>query len=303
MPPDIPAAPDVAPAPTQGVIHDIGYRHYTGPRGDRSYIRRSLFTDSLRGAYGLGRSGRSKIMPMLLLAVMCLPAGAIVAITGVTGAGELVAGYPSYLLNVQLIISIFIAGQAPVTVSRDLRFGVMSLYFSRPLERHDYVLGKYAAMASALFVLTAAPLLILLAGALVIGLPFDEQAPNFLRALAGAALLSLILAGIGLVIAAITPRRGLAVAAVVTVLVVLSGVQAVAAEIAAEEGATTAASYLGLLSPYTLVDGIQSGLLGAPSPLPQMAAGTSVVFAVVTAALIAGSYLILALRYRSVSVT
>ena len=301
MPPDTP--PTMTPAPAHaGAIHDIGYRHYSGARGNRSYIRRSLFIDSLRGAYGLGRSGRSKIMPMLLFAVMCLPAGVIVAITAVTGSPELVGNYPSYLLNLQLVISIFIAGQAPVAVSRDLRFGVTSLYFSRPLERNDYVLSKYAAMAAALFVLTAAPLLILFVGALVVGLPIGEQVPDFLRALGGAALLSLLLAGIGLVIAAITPRRGLAVAAVVTVLVVLSGVQAIAQEIASEEGATTAAAYLSLLSPYTLVEGIQSGILGASSVLPVPPGGAATVFAVVATALIAGCYLILSLRYRSVSV-
>ena len=291
------------PAKAAGVIHDIGYRHFEGERKGRGYIRRSLFTDSVRGAYGLGRSGRSKIMPMLLLAVMCLPAGVIVAITAVTGANELVGNYPSYLLNLQLVISIYVAAQAPVMVSRDLRFGVMSLYFSRPLERVDYVVGKYAAMASALFVLTALPLVILFAGALVVGLPISEQVPDFLRALGGAALLSLILAGIGLVIAAITPRRGLAVAAVVAVLVVLAGVQAVVQEIAHEEGAGESAAYLSLLSPYTIIDGVQSSVFGAASPLPVPPGAGAMVFAAVALLIIAGSFGALLLRYRSVSVS
>ena len=305
VPPDTPrSVTSEAPAPPHGVIHDIGYRHFDGERRGRRYIRRSLFVDSLRGAYGLGRSGRSKVMPMLLLAAMCLPALAIVAITAVTRGNELVAGYPSYLLTLQLVISIFVAAQAPVLVSRDLRFGVMSLYFSRPLERVDYVLGKYAAMASGLFVLTAAPLTILFLGALVVGLPVGAQIPDYLRALAGAALLSLILAGIGLVIAAITPRRGLAVAAVVTVLVVLSGVQAVAQEIAFEEGAGESAAYLSLLSPYTLVDGVQSSVLGAASPLPAPpgVAGAAI-FTLAAVLLVGGCFAALLLRYRSVSVS
>lgn len=305
MPPDVPVpvTTDRAHSP-QGVIHDIGYRHFAGERRGRGYIRRSLFVDSLRGAYGLGRSGRSKVMPMLLLAVMCLPALAIVAITAVTGADELVAGYPSYLLNLQLAISIFVAAQAPVLVSRDLRFGVMSLYFSRPLERLDYVLGKYGAMASALLVLTAAPLTIMFLGALVASLPIGEQLPDYLRALAGAAVLSLILAGIGLVIAAVTPRRGLAVAAVVTVLAVLSGVQAVAQEVAFEEGAGEGAAYFSLISPYTLVEGVQSSLLGAASPLPTPPGGAgTVIFSLAAVLLVGGCFAALVLRYRSVSVS
>ncbi|WP_208542995.1 hypothetical protein [Nocardioides euryhalodurans] len=32
-----------------GAIHDIGYRHYDGPRLGAAYIRRSLFVDTLRG--------------------------------------------------------------------------------------------------------------------------------------------------------------------------------------------------------------------------------------------------------------
>lgn len=302
MAPDSPV-PEAPPA-MHGVIHDIGYRHFEGQRRGRSYIRRSLFVDGLRGCYGLGRSTRSKIMPMALLAVMCLPALAIVAISAVLGGGRLVAGYPSYLLNLQLVVSIFVAAQSPVLVSRDLRFRVTSLYFSRPMERVDYVFGKYGAMACALLVLTAAPLTIMFLGALVVGLPVGGQVPDYLRAMAGAAVLSLILAGVGLVIAAVTPRRGLAVAAVVAVLVVLSGVQAIAQEIATEQGAGDAAAYLSLISPYTLVEGLQSSLLGASSPLPSPpgVAGAAA-FAVAAVLLIEGCFAALLLRYRSVSVS
>ena len=303
MPPD-PTTVAVEPDNAAGVIHDIGYRHYEGERRGRRYIRGALFTDSVRGAFGLGRSGRSKIMPMLLFAVMCLPAGGIVAGTALVGADALLAGYPSYLLNLQLVISIFVAAQAPVLVSRDLRFGVMSLYFSRPLERVDYVAGKFAAMAAALFVLTALPLGIMFVGALVVGLPISGQLPDFLRAIGGAALLSLVLAGIGLVIAAVTPRRGLAVAAVVAVLVVLSGVHAVVQEIAAEEGAGESAAYFSLLSPFTIVDGVQSSVFGAASPLPVPPGVVgALIFSAVAALIIGGSYLVLLLRYRSVSVS
>ncbi|WP_370326517.1 ABC transporter permease [Euzebya sp.] len=292
-----------ATADAQGVIHDIGYRHYDGPRLGRGYIRRSLFTESLRAAYGLGRSTRSKVMPMILLAVMCLPALAIVAITAVTRSDELVADYLSYQLNMQVVISIFVAAQAPALVSRDLRFGVMSLYFSRPLERPDYVLAKVGAMAAALLVLMGTPLVIMFLGALVVGLPLGDQVPDLLRALAGTALLAGILAGLGALIAAITPRRGLAVAAIVAVLVVLSGVQAVTQEIAIEQGAGEGVAYLGLLSPYTLVDGVQSGLLGATSSLPVPPGAGSLVFLGVGLLLVGGSIAALLARYRSVSVS
>ena len=293
-----------APTPNAGVIHDIGYRHYDGERRGRGYIRRSLYVDSLKGAYGMGRSARYKVLPMLLFAVMCLPAGAIVAITAVTNANELVGDYTSYLLNLQMVILIFLASQAPATASRDLRFGVMSLYFSRPLERRDYVLAKYAAMVSALFALTAAPLTILFVGALIVGLPITEQIPDYLRALAGAGILSSLLGGIGLVIAAITPRRGLAIAAIIGVLLVLVGVQAILQELAYSENFRDGAPYLGLLSPFTLVQGVQGSLLGGASPLPQPPGATgALVFSGVTLIVTGSSLGALLWRYRSVSAT
>ena len=82
---------DTSPART-GAIHDIGYRHYDGPRLGASYIRRSLFVETLRGAYGLGRSARSKVMPFLLLAVMVLPAVVMGIVTSYFGVD--VAAHP-----------------------------------------------------------------------------------------------------------------------------------------------------------------------------------------------------------------
>ena len=295
--------PPVALDTRGGVIHDLGYRHHDGPRLGRGSIARALYAESARGAFGFGRGLRSKVMPLLLLAAICLPSVILVVVTTVTGADELPVEYTSYLLNVQPIIMVFVAGQAPVLVSRDLRFRVMSLYFSRPMQRSDYVLAKYAAMASALFLLTAMPLTILFAGALLAKLPLGEQLPDYLRALAGAALLALVLAGVGLVVAAVTPRRGLGVAAIIAVLAVLAGVQGTVHGIADAEQEATVAGYSGLISPFTLVHGIQHALLDAPAELePPPGATGALVFVVVAALLVAGSLAALMLRYRKVSI-
>ncbi|MCP6675200.1 hypothetical protein NL520_27770, partial [Klebsiella pneumoniae] len=81
----------------------------------------------------------------------------------------------------------------------------------------------------ALFVLMALPLTLLLGGALLAEMPLGEQLPDYLRAVAGAALHALVLGSLGLLVAAMTPRRGLGVAAVVGLLLVLSGMQAAVA--------------------------------------------------------------------------
>ena len=283
-----------------GAIHDIGYRHYDGPRLGASYIRRSLFVETLRGAYGLGRSTRSKVMPVLLLAVMVLPAVVIGIVTSYIGLSSLPLGYTEYVVTVQVAVTVFLGSQSPAVMSRDLRFRVAALYFSRPLSRQQYVQAKYAGMAAALFVLTGLPLTLLLAGALLAELPLGEQLPDYLRAMAGAALHALVLAGVGLVVAAMTPRRGLGVAAVVGVLLVLSGLQVTVRAMADEFGNDTFSGYTGLISPYTLVDGVVAGVLGAESSIgagPPDAWGVAV-FSAVVVLLVVGAYATLVARYR-----
>jgi ABC-2 type transport system permease protein len=290
---------DTAPV-RAGAIHDIGYRHYDGPRLGASYIRLSLFVETLRGAYGLGRSARSKVMPFLLLAVMVLPAVVMGIVTGYFGSPTLPIRYTEYVLMLQIPVTIFLGSQTPAVMSRDLRFRVAPLYFSRPLSRQQYVQAKYAGTAVALFILMGLPITLLLGGALLAELPLGEQLPDYLRAMAGAAIYAVALAGVGLVVAAMTPRRGLGVAAVVGVLLVLSGIQIAVSEMASEFGNDTFLGYTGLISPYTLVDGVVAGALGAESSIGQGPPGAvgAVVFVAVTLLLAIGCYTALVARYR-----
>ncbi|MFD0316064.1 ABC transporter permease subunit [Streptomyces flavalbus] len=284
-------------------IHNIGYRSYDGPRLGRAYARRSLFSQSLRGAYGLGRSAKSKVLPMLLFVVMCLPAGIMVAVAVATDANDLPVEYTRYAIIMQAVISLYVAAQAPQSVSRDLRFKTVPLYFSRPIETTDYVLAKYAALASALFVLTAAPLLVLYIGALLAKLDFTDQTEGFAQGLVAVALLSLLFAGLGLVIAAVTPRRGFGIAAVIAVLTISYGTVSVVQAIAFEQDSTGAIAWLGLFSPITLIDGVQSAFLGAPSAFPGgegPGTGEGAVYLLVVLGLIAACYGLLTRRYRKV---
>ncbi|MCT9090429.1 ABC transporter permease [Streptomyces sp. ASQP_92] len=287
----------------QTQIHNIGYRTYEGPRLGRAYARRSLFSQSLRGAYGLGRSAKSKVLPMVLFAVMCVPAAIMVAVTVATKLTDLPVQYTRYAIFLQAVIGLFIAAQAPQTVSRDLRFKTVPLYFSRPIEHVDYVLAKVAAMASALFILTGAPLVVLYIGALLAKLDFADQTKGFAQGLVSVALLSLLFAGLGLVIAALTPRRGFGVAAVIAVLTVSFGAVSAVQAIAFNQGSPGAVQWLGLFSPITLIDGVQTAFLGAHSNFPGghgPGSGTGAVYLLVVLALILGSYAVLMRRYRKV---
>ncbi|MGW7362181.1 ABC transporter permease [Streptomyces sp. NPDC054841] len=284
-------------------IHNIGYRNYEGARLGRAYARRSLYSQSLRGAYGLGRSAKSKVLPMILFAVMCVPAAIIVAVAVATKMKDLPLDYTRYAIVTQAVIGLFLAAQAPQSVSRDLRFKTVPLYFSRPIERVDYVLAKLGAMASALFVLTATPLLILYIGSLLAKMDFSDQTKGFVQGLVSVALLSLFFGGLGLVMAALTPRRGFGVAAVIATLTITYGAVSTVQAIAHETGSGGVVEWLGLFSPITLIDGVQTAFLGATTSFPGgegPGTGAGVVYLLVVLALIAGSYAVLMRRYRKV---
>ncbi|MFE6228246.1 MULTISPECIES: membrane protein [unclassified Streptomyces] len=294
-------APEAAPDTTR--IHNIGYRSYDGPRLGRAYARRSLFSQSLRGAYGLGRSAKSKVLPMLLFAVMCAPALIIVSIAVYLKSEKLPMQYTEYAVYLQLVIAVYLASQAPQSVSRDLRFRTVPLYFSRPIERVDYVLAKYGAMASALFVLTATPLVIMWIGSMLAKMDFAEQAKMFGQGLVSVAFLSVLFGGIGLVMAALTPRRGFGVAAVIAVLTITYGAVSTLQGISYATENTDAIAWLGLFSPLTLVIGLQNAFLGAPASFPgevPVGTGAGVVYLLVVLGLIAACYGILMRRYRKV---
>jgi ABC-2 type transport system permease protein len=299
-----------------GAIHDIGYRHYDGARLGTPYIARALFVHSLRGAFGLGRSARSKVMPLLLLALMIVPALLIAAIVIITNEDKLPVEYTAYAVHLSIIVSVFVASQAPQMVSRDLRFRVVALYFSRPLSRLAYVEAKLLAMSAAVFVLLALPLLVLYAGALLAQMAFWDNTRGVLIGLAGAVLFAVVLASISLVIAAFTPRRGLGVAAVIAVLLVLAGVAGTVRNIAENQGShqvvngvvqdpSALAGYAGLISPVTLVDGVQTWAFRAKSSIDMPPPGNTggIVFVLVMIGVVAGCFGLLTLRYRRVSVS
>ncbi len=290
--------------PRGGVIHDLGFRHYDGPRAGSRAIAQALYFDTLRGAFGLGRTMKSKIMPGILFFAMVFPAVVITIVVGVDNRFDLPVDYNEYLLTTSALTSLFIAGAAPASVSRDLRFRVVALYFSRPLQRVEYVLAKYLALASALFLMMAIPLIVMYAGALLAKLSVGSQTPNFTRALGGAAVTALLVAGIAVTIAAMTPRRGIGVAAIIVSLIVLAGVAGTVSQVGLENGARSTAAYGQLISPYTLAAGIEHSVFGGPNQadVPPPGAGGGLVFTLVAIVVLVACLGVLMARYRKVSI-
>jgi ABC-2 type transport system permease protein len=241
-----------------GVIHDLGYRHYTGPREGVGSIALTLYVTGLRYAFGLGRSGKSKILPFLLLGLSTLPAAIVVGVVTIVGLSDLPLTYAGYTNQTQLLVSLFAAAQAPVLFSRDLRHRSIVLYLARPLPAYVLAVTRWASLTTALLVFTVLPVLVLYAGGLLAGLDIGDQTVGLLKAVTLLLLVAAMLAGITGFISSVSLRRGFAVVGSIVALVVLPGVVTAVQAIASQEDADGAGVVAGLASPWSLTNGLAS---------------------------------------------
>jgi ABC-2 type transport system permease protein len=249
-----------------GAIYDLGYRGYDGPRLGRRAAFATLFWASLRAAFGLGRPGRSKVVPWGLTAIMIVPAAVAGAIQAIAPGGASPFNYDNYLWDLQPILALFVAAQAPELVSSDQRNHVLSLYFSHALARADYALAKLGAMAAALFILALAPLLVIffasiLASTDVAG-AVGDQLGNLPQIIGSPIIYAIPVAGLGMAIASFTPRRAYATGAIIAVFLVTAAVGG----ILAEAGRGRMSEVAPLLNPFVLLDGTRTWLVGSSIP-------------------------------------
>jgi ABC-2 type transport system permease protein len=280
---------------SSGVIHDIGYQRYTGPRLGRGYAIRSLYLHSLRTAFGLGRSAKAKIFPWATAGIVAIVATVLTAVRA--QAGQPVMSYADFPSAVFLLTTLFCAATAPELVSRDLRGGVLPLYFSRPLRRTDYALAKLAALVSAVWLMLAGPLLLMFTGGV-----FSVHGPkavwnefgDFLPGLAQAAFYALVYASLSLLVASLAGRRAVAAAMVVAVFVVTTPIVAVISAL----GGPAAQQLAFLASPTTIVQAVGVWLFDVTG---LYVGRYGPVYGVATVVLVAGCVLLLLTRYRRVA--
>jgi ABC-2 type transport system permease protein len=285
------------------VIHDLGYRPYTGPRLGEASIARALIFTGFKNAFGLGRSAKSKVLPFILLGMNLFPAIILVGALTLFGADRLPIGYAQYASTTQVLLSIFVASQAPVLFSRDLRHGSITLYLARPLTASTYALSRWTSLLLASLVFVWLPLVIMYVGALLGELDFGEQSKEAAIAVFLGLVLALTLTGIGGLLASWSTRRGFAIVATIAVLLIGNGIvtalQGIAYEFASDE---TVGQLAGLFSPYSLYRGLAFAWGDANEPLSPLTSTTMeaaylAVFLGLAAACLAG----LLWRYRKLA--
>jgi len=246
-----------------GAIYDLGYQRYDGPRLGRSAAITTLFWDSLRAAFGLGRSGRAKIIPWGLTVFMLIPAAIQSAAAALVPGGQVqIANYDTYLWGGVPLLSLFVAAQAPELVSGDQRHRVLALYFSHALLRSDYALAKVGALAAALFLIALAPMVVIFLGAVLaaadVAKAFGDQLHNLPQIFGAPVIYAIPLAALALAIAAWTPRRAYATGAIIAVFIVTAAVAAIVQE--AARGAL--GQWIPLVNPFVAIDGARDLLVG-----------------------------------------
>ena len=107
------------------------------------------------GPVGRRSCRRSASRCPVLTAVIIVALNAFASRFGISDLGVL-PGHPDMAGAVGVFATILVAVQAPELLGRDVRYRVLSLYFSRALLREDYALAKLAALTTAVLV-TAPP--------------------------------------------------------------------------------------------------------------------------------------------------
>ncbi|ABP56220.1 ABC transporter permease [Salinispora tropica] len=285
-----------------GVIHDIGYQRYSGPRLGRGPVFGALYLHGLRTVFGFGRSAKAKIFPWLVVGIVTVVAAGVTAVR--SQLGEVVMTYAQFADTMSWLIIFFVAVAAPELVSRDLRSGVLPLYFSRPLARSDYPLAKLLSLVTALWLLLGGPQLVMFLGA---AFTVDNglrgvwnELLDLLPGLLYAGLWAAVFGAIGLLVAALTGKRAFAAGGIVAVFLMTTPIVGILAILPSQT--TTELAFLA--SPMTMVNGVGTWALGdllfeRGGGLP--IGGFGPLYALAAGLLVAGCVVLLLARYRKVA--
>lgn len=296
-----------------GSIYDLGYRGYEGPRLGRRSAIRALLTHSVRTAYGLGRSTRSKVVPMGLAVFAILPAllalGILALISQVGAAGEAIEAlspirYSTLFPFTASLVFFFSASQAPELFGRDQRAGVLPLYFSRSISRLDYAAARLLGLLASLLVFVLVPQLLLLVGRVLVAedpiAGLGEELPHMPAAIAVALIVATLVGGVASAVAALTPRRAYATVAIIGIFLVPNIVAALLVEL--DTGLLGQLAVL--LSPSDVLDGVNATFFGTvpDNPTVEFADLEGWLYVVAAAAWISVSLGLLLRRYQRIVV-
>jgi ABC-2 type transport system permease protein len=242
-----------------GAIYDLGYQHYEGQRLGRWYSFRVLVRYSFRTAFGLGRGDKAKSLPVIIVALVFLPALIQVAIASAAGMVNMIH-YTDHLEFTAFLLALFAAGEAPELIVADKQQGTLTLYLSRPIRGIDYAVAKLLAMMGAMLILTFGPELVLLLGVVFVSptpwVMFKSEWAKIFPIIGGSVIVSLFFASLGLALSSMSSRRSYASASVIAFFLLTAG----ASQIVQTVGFGGIERYAVLANPALLISGLSKWL-------------------------------------------
>ena len=192
----------------------------------RSYS--AIIYHSWRRALGIRRKWTSKILPIILYSAAFIPVIGFISVPAIIG----IDGFrfePSELFStISLILLVFAAAASPEMLCDDRRENVLPLYYSRGMSRWDYLAAKLLALGGIMLSVSLFPALLLhLGNSFLQDQPFRYLSSNWdeiLKILAAALMLALFYSAIGLAVASMTERKGIASAIVIGIFLAGSAI-------------------------------------------------------------------------------
>ena len=145
---------------TEGTVYDLGYVPHEGERLGRGAVIRAMIIDGARRSLGLRRKPWAKVLPWGLVAAAIVPAVWLVGLTFVISGFEVedlgpFASPHEFFQFIGTLYMLFVALVTPNLLIPDRRYGVLSVYASRPIRAGDYLTARVTTITilSALYIL------------------------------------------------------------------------------------------------------------------------------------------------------
>ena len=198
-------------------IYDSGYRRYDGPRLGAGHAARALITHTLQRIFGLHRPARTKVLPILSVAIAYIPPTVFVGLAAFLPK-QIRSTLPNYgdiYGFISAAVLVFVIFVAPEAICPDRRSGVLSIYLAAPLTRSRYLASKAAAVFTALLFVTLGPPVLLL-----VGLSLQSAGPDgfggwvlvFIRIITSGVMVAAFYTSLSMAAASLTDRRAIAAA-------------------------------------------------------------------------------------------
>jgi ABC-2 type transport system permease protein len=207
------------PHEPEGYVYRRKYERFVGTRQGRSRSYTAVVFHSWRRALGIRRKWTSKILPIILYAAAFIPVIGFISVPAIVGVEGFQFEVSSLFSTLTMILLVFAAAASPEMLCDDRRENVLPLYYSRGMTRWDYLAAKLLALTSIMLSVSLLPALLLFLGNTFLqDAPFDYLSSNWdevPKLVVTALLLSLFYAGIGLAVASMTERKGIASAIII----------------------------------------------------------------------------------------